>query len=190
MKTLIGERGECMKVVRLVKEAKKGSKEAVLQLIMNEKDSYYKLALTYMGNTLDAMDAMEEMIVKVYENIDQLKKEEAFYSWSKTILVNCCKSMIRKQKKLVLIGDWQTIHENEQALTTDPYSSREQQMDIQELLLHLNKHQREAIQLKYFHDLNNQTIAGITNVSIGTVKSRIFQGLKKLKDHYRGDAVE
>ncbi len=181
-----------MNVVRLVKKAKKGSKEALLQLIMAEKDVYYKLALTYMGNTHDAMDAMEEMIVRLYEKIDQLKKEEAFYRWSKTILVNSCKTLLRKQKKLVLLDDWNTTNERElgHALTRDPYISSDQQMDIQELLLHVNEQQKEALQLKYLHDLDYQTIADITNVSIGTVKSRIFQGLKKLRDHYRGDVDE
>ena len=42
---------------------------------MAEKDVCYRLALTYMGNTHDAMD---EMIVSIYEKIDQLKKEEVF----------------------------------------------------------------------------------------------------------------
>ncbi|WP_332455180.1 RNA polymerase sigma factor [Paenibacillus crassostreae] len=92
-----------MNVVRSVKRAKKGDKEALLQLIMAEKEAYYKLAFTYMGNEHDAMDAMEDMIVRLYDKIEQLKKEESFYSWSKTILVNCCKSLLRKQKKLVLI---------------------------------------------------------------------------------------
>src|SRR4051812_8085117 len=172
-----------MNVIRLVK---KGSKEALLQLIMAEKDVYYRLALTYMENSHDAMDAMEEMIVKVYENIDQLKKEEAFYSWSKTILVNCCKSMLRKQKRLVLIDDWHSSNPGH-VQTSNPYLSSDRQMDIKELLIHLNEQQKEAIQLKYFHDLDYQTIADMTSVSIGTVKSRIFQGLKKLRDHYRGD---
>ncbi|MEK3886647.1 sigma-70 family RNA polymerase sigma factor [Bacillus sp. FSL K6-3431] len=177
-----------MNVVRLVKKAKKGNKEALLQLIMAEKDVYYKLALTYMGNTHDAMDAMEEMIVKLYEKMDQLKKEEAFYSWSKTILVNGCKTSLRKQKELVLLDDWDTASEEK---ADDPYIKSDQQMDIQGLLLHVNEHQKEAIQLKYFHDLNYKTIADITNVSIGTVKSRIFQGLKKLREHYmRGDVDE
>ncbi|MEH7178247.1 sigma-70 family RNA polymerase sigma factor [Neobacillus vireti] len=176
-----------MNVVRLVKKAKKGSKEALLQLIMAEKDDYYRLALTYMENSHDAMDAMEEMIVKVYENINQLKKEEAFYSWSKTILVNGCKSMLRNQKKLVFIDDdWHTCNPSHEQ-TSNPYLSTDQQMDIKELLIHLNAQQKEAIQLKYFHDLDYQTIAEITSAPIGTVKSRISQGLKKLRDHYRGD---
>ena len=148
-----------------------------------------RLALTYMENPHDAMDAMEEMIVKVYEKIDQLKKEEAFYSWSKTILVNSCKSMLRKQKRLVLIDDWHTSNGEQPSheQTSDPYISSDQQMDFKELLIHLNEQQKEAIQLKYFHDLDYQTIADMTAVPIGTVKSRISQGLKKLRDHYRGD---
>lgn len=190
--TLIGERGEGMNVVRLVKKAKRGNKEALLQLIMAEKDDYYRLALTYTGNAHDAMDVMEEMIVKVYEKIGQLKKEEAFYSWSKTILVNSCKSYLLKRNKLVLLDDWNATNEKElnHASISDPYRSSDQQMDIQAMLLHVNEHQKEAIQLKYFHDFDYQTIAEMTNVSIGTVKSRVFQGLKILRDHYRGDVDE
>ena len=184
-----------MNVVRLVKKAKKGNKEALFQLVMAEKDVYYKLALTYMGNMHDAMDAMEDMIVKLYENIHQLKKNEAFYSWSKTILVNGCKSLLRKQNKLVHIEQWDTINENsmDDGLAnspSDPYLSSEQQIDIQTMLLHLNEQQREAIQLKYFHDLDYESIADMTNVSIGTVKSRIFQGLKKLREQFGGNDDE
>ena len=181
-----------MNVARLVRKAKKGNKEALLQLIMAEKDAFYKLALTYMGNTHDAMDAMEDMIVTLYDKIDQLKKEEVFYSWSKTILVNHCKSLLLKRKKLVLLDDWNAVGEEElgHALTGDPYHGVDQQMDIQALLLHVNEYQKEAIQLKYLHDLDYQTIADMTNVSIGTVKSRVFQGLKRLRDHDRGDVDE
>lgn len=190
--TLIGERGEGMNVVRLVNKAKRGNKEALLQLIMAEKDDYYRLALTYTGNAHDAMDVMEEMIVKLYENIDQLKKEEAFYSWSKTILVNLCKSYLLKRNKLVLFDDWNATNEKEidNAPIIDPYRKSDQQMDIQAMLLLVNEYQKEAIQLKYLHDFDYQTIAEMTNVSIGTVKSRVFQGLRVLREHYRGDVDE
>ncbi|AST92472.1 MULTISPECIES: sigma-70 family RNA polymerase sigma factor [Sutcliffiella] len=177
-----------MNIVRLVNKAKRGNKEALLQLIMEDKDTYYRLAFSYMGNSHDAMDAMEDMIVKIYEKIDQLKKEEAFYSWSKTILVNSCKTMLRKNKKLILIDDWnEQSDEISHALTSNPYLKSVHQMDIQEMLLQLNKHQKEAIQLKYFHDMDYQSIATLTNVSLGTVKSRIFQGLKKLRELHGGE---
>ncbi|MDV2682911.1 RNA polymerase sigma factor [Alkalihalophilus lindianensis] len=180
-----------MNVKRLVGKAKKGNKEALLQLIMTEKDDYYRLALTYLGNAHDAMDAMEDMIVKLYEKIDQLQKEDAFYSWSKMILVNQCKTLLKKKKKLVLIDDWKT-NENggEPSTTNDPYQQSMHHMELQELLLYLNKHQREAIQLKYFRDLDYETIARMTGVPIGTVKSRVSQGLKKMRDHIGGGLNE
>ncbi|OXM13364.1 RNA polymerase sigma factor [Paenibacillus herberti] len=102
-----------MSLMRYVKKAKKGDKEALLHLILLEKESYYKLAFSYMGNANDAMDAMEDMIVRVYEKIDQLRDPEVFYSWSKTILANGCKSMLHKRNKLVLVDEWQPDQESE-----------------------------------------------------------------------------
>nr|WP_255723370.1 RNA polymerase sigma factor [Sporosarcina sp. ACRSL] len=157
----------------------------MLQLIMDQRDDYYRLALTYMRNEHDAMDAMEEMIVSLYENIDQLKKETAFYSWSKTILVNRCKQIVKKRHKTVLLDEWES-HE----ITHDPYRLSEQQMELQDMLKCVNEYQKEAIQLKYFHDLDYETVAAITNVSVGTVKSRIFQGLKKIREAYGGESHE
>ncbi|GIN90563.1 RNA polymerase sigma factor [Siminovitchia terrae] len=175
-----------MNASRLVKMAKKGDKEALLQLIMAEKDAYYRLALTYMKNEHDAMDAMEEMILILYEKIEHLKKAEAFYSWSKTILVNLCKSMLIKQKKVILLESMPDGQHSYQF----PYISSEQRLDIQQMLGHLNENQRETIQLKYLHDLDYETIAEITDVSIGTAKSRIFEGLKKLRELFGGDSNE
>ncbi|KRG12269.1 sigma-70 family RNA polymerase sigma factor [Lederbergia galactosidilytica] len=181
-----------MDVSRLVKRAKRGNKDALVQLVMVEKDAYYRLALTYTGNQHDALEAMDEMIVKVYENINQLKINEAFFSWSKTILVNACKAIVRKRKRLVLADDVVTVSgvEENQLSTKDDYERSEQLMVIEKLLEYINDQQKEAIQLKYFHDLDYQTIAEMTNVSVGTVKSRVFNGLRKLREHYGGEEIE
>lgn len=175
-----------MNIVRLVKKAKIGSKDSLLELIMAEKDNMYRLAFIYMGNEHDAMDVLEEMIVRLYENIGQLKKEEAFYSWSKTILVNLCKTTLRKQKKVVLMDNWESSKEEEQP----SIDSNVHQLEIAEMLAILSENQREAIQMKYFLDLDYQTIADLTEVPIGTVKSRVFQGLRKMKDHFGGEGFE
>lgn len=189
--TLICKRGEGMNVTRLVKRAKKGNKKALLKLIMYEKDQYYRLALTYMKNEHDAMDAMAEMIVTLYEKMNQLKKEEAFYSWSKTILVNECKALLRKRKQVILVDEWIKRNGDEfhQTVNGNPYCRSEQKIDLQTLLTHINDEQKEVIQLRYFHDLDYETIAEMTNVSVGTVKSRMHYGLKKLRE-YGGEGNE
>jgi RNA polymerase sigma-70 factor (ECF subfamily) len=189
LQILLYVRGEGMNEIRLVKKAKKGDKEALVQLVMAEKDAYYRLAFTYLGNEHDAMDAMEEMIVILYEKVDQLKKDVSFYSWSKTILVNHCKQVLRRQKKIVLLEDFNAVYmkDSDHVSRDNPYITIEQKVDIQKSLLRLSVDQREAIELKYFHDLDNQSIADITCVPIGTVKSRVFKGLNKLREYYGGN---
>ncbi|WP_127530198.1 sigma-70 family RNA polymerase sigma factor [Paenibacillus kobensis] len=184
-----------MNVSRLVKQAQRGSKDALLQLIIAEQDAYYRLAYRYMGNEHDALDAMEDMIVTLYEKLDQLKKSEAFYSWSKTILVNRCRTMLRKKNRFLPLEEER--EESMDALTeVNPYRDTESEMDMQELLSHLNERQREAIELRYVHDLPYQTIADMTGAPLGTIKSRISQGILKLKaiigggDRYDNDRGE
>lgn len=178
-----------MRTERLVKKAKKGNKEALLQLITEKQDEYYRLALTYMGNSHDAMDAMEDMIVSLYHSIPQLKKDASFYSWSKTILVNRCKKLLQQKNKIVPMENTQVSLEIplRTADATNSFTQTEQRMDLTDMLSTLNANQHEAIELKYLHDLDLQTIADMTNVSIGTVKSRIFQGLKKMREQFGGD---
>ncbi|GLX70617.1 sigma-70 family RNA polymerase sigma factor [Paenibacillus glycanilyticus] len=178
-----------MKVSRLVRQAQKGNKDALLQLIMADQDAYYRLAYSYMGNEHDAMDAMEDMIVTLYEKIDQLQKGEAFYSWSKTILVNRCKALHRKKEKHLPLEEEQDT-EVSTLSDVNPYRSTEDEMDMQTLLSHLNDYQREAIELRYVHDLPYHTIAEMTGAPLGTIKSRISQGIRKLKGIIGGDRYE
>ncbi len=90
-----------MEVVTLVKQAQKGDKEALIQLVMAEKVAYYKLAYILVKDREEALDSLQDMIVILYENIGKLKDETAFYSWSKTILVNRCKKRLKDKKKVI-----------------------------------------------------------------------------------------
>ena len=167
-----------------MKKARNGDKEALMQLVLDAKDEYYRLAYTYLENEHDAMDALENMIVILYEKIDQLQKPESFYSWSKTILVNECRALLRKRKKIIFLEQNQTEQlVDESLISTDQYS-------FDELLTSLSPVQKEAVQMKYFLDYDFETIAELTNVPVSTAKSRVFQALKKLRITLGGDNYE
>lgn len=168
----------------LVKKVKQGDKDALLQLIIYQKEDYFKLAYVYMKNKEDALDAMEDMIVILYENIYKLKKNEAFYSWSKTILVNCCKKILKQKKKLI------SINAVEEGTYEGEFERKNDELLLDRHLRRLNDKHREAIKLRYFLDLDYQSIANILNIPLGTVKSRISIGLKKLKESIGGEGYE
>jgi RNA polymerase sigma-70 factor (ECF subfamily) len=172
-----------LQIEKRVQKAQRGDKEALLQLVLDKKDEYYRLAFSYLRHEEDAMDALEDMIVILYEKIDRLKKPASFYSWSKTILVNECNTLLRKRKKVTVMKI------DEQPSPSNEGESAIHKLDVRRHLDHLSADQREAIQLRYWLDYDYETIAQLTNVPLGTVKSRIANGLKKLKQHFGGEYV-
>lgn len=173
-----------MDIDKLIKGAKQGDKDALVQLIMARKQDYYKLAYTYMRNKEDALDVLEDMIVILYESIHSLKKEEAFYSWSKTILVNRCKKLLAKKRNLFSLD---TVREE---AIEGGFKEKDDQLILEKHLSKLNKKHQEVLKLRYFLDLDYKSISNLLKIPIGTVKSRISVGIKRLKKSLGGEGYE
>lgn len=163
-----------------VKKAINGDKEALLKLIMSEKDNYYKLAFVYMKNEPDALDILQEMIVVLYKEIPKLKKLDSFYSWSKTILVNLCKKELSKRKKYESINLENVPEEN-------TFNESENKIYLKSLIENLNDNQKEVIRLRYYLDYTYEEISEIMKIPLGTVKSRINKGINKIRKIIGGD---
>jgi len=159
----------------LVRAAKRGDREALVRLIMKEKQDYYRLAYAFTGNRADALDAMEDMIVILHENIRRLRQEAAFPSWSRTILVNCCKSILRQRKQVVSL---EVVPETAAA---DSWQRTDEAIMLERQLTQLGEKQQEVLRLRYYLDLDYQTIAGMLKIPLGTVKSRLAGALRQLQ---------
>lgn len=169
-----------MDIEVLVERSINGDKEALIDLIMRQKDSYYRLAMLYLSNEADALDAVQDMTLSVYHNIKALKKKEAFYSWSKTILVNICKKTLKRNRKVIALDDWD-LAENDRAI-----ENVEHVYDIEKAIMKLSLKHREIIRMRYDLELSYEEIAIILKIPLGTVKSRINKGLERLKIELEG----
>lgn len=170
-----------MDVKLLIKQAKHGDKEALLRLVMNQEADYYKLAFVYMKNKDDALDAIQDMIVILYKNINKLKKDGSFYSWSKTILVNSCKNTLRKNKNLI------SLEEIKEQAIEEVYDNSEDRILLEKYLSKLGDKHEEIIRLRYFLDYDYEFISEILKIPLGTVKSRLNIGMKNLKEYLGGE---
>lgn len=170
-----------METIKLIKKAKKGDKEALLSLIMLQKSDYYKLAFVYMKNEEDTLDVLQDMILVLYDNIRKLKKDEAFYSWSKTILVNSCKAKLRKDSNLLL----QDQVEDHRLL--EDFDDPEDRIVLDKYISRLSLKHQEVIKLRYYLDYDYESISDLLKIPLGTVKSRLNAGISKLKEALGGD---
>lgn len=162
-----------MELKYLVKKAKKGDKEALLQLILQEKDNYYRLAYVYMKNQVDSEDMVQDMIITLYDNIKNLRKEDKFYSWSKTILVNLCKKNLGNRNRVIPM---ESIEDE-----VVEFSGREDRMDLDHYLGRLGENHQEVIRLRYYLDMDYKAISELLEIPLGTVKSRLNAATEKLR---------
>ena len=90
----------------LVKRAQRGDDQAFVELIEENKQAMYKVAVGILKNDFDAADAIQESILTCYEKLKELKKAQYFKTWLLRILINNCNQMLREQKKVVGIEEY------------------------------------------------------------------------------------
>lgn len=65
--------------------------------------------------------------------------------------------------------------------------STDEKLTIQEAILQLPEKQRAVILLVYYHDLPQEEIAQILSIPLGTVKSRLHNAIRTLKEELKED---
>lgn len=81
--------------VFLVKKAKKGDKEAFVQLFKIYENVLYNTARRFLNNQEDIADCLQDTALTAYKNIENLQKPEYFNSWIYRILINNCKKSLK-----------------------------------------------------------------------------------------------
>ncbi|MDT8861285.1 RNA polymerase sigma factor [Alkalihalobacillus sp. MEB130] len=150
---------------------KKKDLEALINWIDEKKSKYYKIGWAYLRSHHDIEDVFQNTILKVYENIHQLKKPQYFETWVTTIFINECKSIHRKTKKVVF----------ESKEPVEDMSQDKTRIELLDGVEKLEEQYKEVIILKYISDISQEEIAALLHIPIGTVKSRLFRGLKLLR---------
>ena len=160
-----------MKLLSLVERKKE---KQVRKYIVDNKESLYRFAYTYVKNEDDALDIVHDAVCKSLVNINTLKNIDSIKPWIYQIVSNCAIDYIRKNKKYVAISD---EIQDENAIGYDTYED----IDLQEALERLPEKYRVVIVLRYFEDMKIGDIAEILNENENTIKTRLYKGLSKLK---------
>lgn len=161
-------------IIELVKNSKDGNQIAFSKLIDNIKNKLYKTAIAILKNDDDACDAIQETLLKAYQNIGTLKNNDYFTTWIIRILVNNCYDIIRKNKKIVYI--------NEKIVSSqDTYYELYCQESSLEYVLNMIDKDLKLVTILYYYDgLSINNISEILNIPEGTVKSRLSRAREKI----------
>ena len=149
--------------------------ERFMELYSDVYGDLYRLAYYYLGNAEDARDAVQDTSLAAYEHFHRLKQEASFRPWIFRILVNRCKSCLRKRKRKEL--PLEEISEMCRPETAELSS----QTEVLELLSVLKEEERLIVVLTVFGGYKGQEIARLLKKKHSTIRSKYRRALKKLE---------
>lgn len=134
-------------------------------------EELYRFAFCMMRQSHDAEDAVSEAVVLAYENIQSLRKEEAFRSWIFQITANVCKHKLKDKSRLEV-----ELTENQRLYEED----RELQLDIHNALFELDEEERCIVAMSALGGYNSVEIGTMMNLNSNTVRSKRKRAIEKL----------
>ncbi|SFI86176.1 RNA polymerase sigma factor [Thermoflavimicrobium dichotomicum] len=162
-----------MEIELEVKRAQKGEKQSFAKLIRHYQVHLYRIAYAILKNDSDCADAIQETILNAYQSIHQLKQPNYFKTWLIRILINQCNKMLHQNKKMIPF----------EKLQEPSYAPKEyKEVELKELVNHLDPNHRLVITLYYFEDLSLEQIANLLNLPEGTIKSRLYKARSILSE--------
>ena len=151
--------------------------ERLIQYILENQDRFYRVAYSYTRHQEDALDAVQSAVCKALEAHENIKNADAIRTWFYKILINECLTVLKKRGKVVLTAD--TV-EQEEVYYEKGY---EQGGDIEQELEKLEMDIQVIIKLRFFEEMSLKEISGITGFNLNTVKTKLYRGLKLLKEN-------
>lgn len=156
-----------------VQQAKKGDSHAFARLYEIYYKDLYHFALYYTKDSITAEDAVSSAVLKAFEQLHKLRKNDAFKSWLFQITANECKKLLKQKSIYLSDASWQ-----EPAPAEDGYLTPE----IQDELSQLSEPERRVITLSVFGGYTSREIAGILKKREGSIRSIKSRALAKLRE--------
>lgn len=136
----------------------------------------------------DADDLVQDVFIKVWNNLDTFREDSKLYTWIYRIATNECLNFLRKKKNKFFLPIHDVNSELSKKLDNSPHIDGDEiQMKLQKALLKLPDKQRMVFNMKYFDDMKYEEIAEITETSVGGLKASYHHAVKKIEELLKTD---
>ena len=177
----------------LVRRAQQGERRAFDELIVRHQPIALALAIRIVGGRERAQELTQEAILHAYLSLDSIRKPNSFRAWLCSIVVNLCKSYLRRPRVETLSFEMLSGGRSFDSL---PFSdsapqphvaaeARETHRLILAAVAQLSPANQDAVLLYYFEQLSVREIASLLQISVPAVKGRLHKSRRKLRDQLR-----
>ena len=159
-----------------------GDEPALAELYDRFGGVAYRLAVRVLRDRALAEDAVQDAFLGAWRTAAAFDSARGTVStWLMTLVHRRAVDLVRREdrRKTDVLDDAPIAS---QETTDEEAAVREERRRVQAALARLPSDQREALELAYYGGLTQSELAERLGVPLGTVKSRMFAGLGKLRD--------
>ena len=141
------------------------------------------------GNRALAEDLTQEAFLRALRGIDRYTHPRPFKAWLYAIAANVARDHFKSADNRRTDSMAENFDAPADVALDANLVAAEEAQSVARALGALPDHQREAVVLRYYQDLSLPEIADALGIPVGTVKSRLSLGLKKMKE-LLGESVQ
>jgi RNA polymerase sigma-70 factor (ECF subfamily) len=159
----------------LIREAQRGSSDALAALYGAHWQTAYRAAYLVVHNAAAAEDVAQDAFIAAIGALDRFDRRRPFAPWLHRIVINRALDWARRESLRRSAGD--PAAQPELASADDAMSG-----ELMEAMAELPPEQRAVVVLRYLLEYTPGEIGRMLELPRGTVNSRLRRGLDRLRD--------
>jgi RNA polymerase sigma-70 factor (ECF subfamily) len=149
----------------------------------------FNICYRIIGNKMDAENVMQECFFKIFDNMGNIKQENKFHAWIKSIAVNKSIDFMRKKKIIFeplndVDVDDDDNDDNGEVADVDEVENLTVETILQAISL-LPDGYRTILSLRLFEDYSFEDVAKLLKIKPVSVRSQYSRGRQKLIEIYK-----
>lgn len=168
----------------LVERAQRGEVEAFEALVSQSSHRLYAIAYRILRDADRAEDALQQALIRIWEDLPQLRDPERFDAWSYRLVVHASYRLAQHERRLATkvreIANVQG-HRDDAAGVID-------RDEIERAFRRLGPEHRAVLVLRHYVGLPVAEIAEILEIPVGTAASRLHYAAGELRAALEADA--
>lgn len=166
--------------------ALKGDSSAYEKIYSRYFSVLAKYAAWSLEDSESAKDLVQSILLKLYEKPELFDSSQSLKVWLFSVLKNRIKN------------EWRNKNTRQKILDKIPFENTENEEEpdrnhqfqkIQSAINHLSEKHKEIFLLKYSSNLTIPEISESMNISVGTVKSRLFYSVRAIRQHINENKI-
>ena len=179
---------------QLIAKSLEGNKAALTKLIKRHQDYIFNISLRLFLDTDDAMDATQEVLIKVITNLKTYQGKSQFRTWLYRIAFNHFLNAPQRKTEKMLMSPSQQVLSNRKAIATQEVTEEWDETVIEEvrilcstaMLMCLTREQRLLYVIGDVFGADHKLGAQLFNISPGNYRVKLHRAKADLLSYVSG----